>query len=289
MTKNDLIERVWETTAGYLALGNESFTAEGATFIRNRSTPRRHDSNHVGVIRAADQADIDMLLLRTDIEFEGFNHRRFDTDPSTPPEFVARLSLDGGYRVDDTLWLLLEGELQAVPRRIDVREVLHESDWAAFEGLDGLNQREGAEQHGRTFDLAAVHDFVVAKRLKCPPVRTWLAIEQDEPRAFFSSWPGDNGVGMVEDLFTHPESRHRGLATALIAHSVTDARARGAGPIIIGADPNDTPKLMYAAMGFRPLYVSRNYFKMTTILNLHHEKWRAMRHEGGVHWHRPYG
>ena len=54
----------------------------------------------------------------------------------------------------------------------------------------------------------------------------------------------------------------RGLATALIAYCVSDARVR-AGPVIIGADPNDTPKLMYASMGFRPLYISANYVKMS--------------------------
>jgi predicted GNAT family acetyltransferase len=70
-----------------------------------------------------------------------------------------------------------------------------------------------------------------------------------------------NGIGQVEDLFTHPDFRHRGIATALIAHCVADARARGAGPVLITADPLDTPKQMYAAMGFRPFSVTRNYFK----------------------------
>jgi GNAT superfamily N-acetyltransferase len=65
----------------------------------------------------------------------------------------------------------------------------------------------------------------------------------------------------VEDLFTHPDYRHRGLATALIAHCVADARARGAGPVVIGADPHDTPRQMYAALGFRPLFLSRGYLR----------------------------
>jgi predicted GNAT family acetyltransferase len=80
-------------------------------------------------------------------------------------------------------------------------------------------------------------------------------------RAFLNSWEGENGVGQVEDLFTHPEYRHQGLATALLAHCVTDARAHGAGPVIIGCEPNDTPKHMYAAMGWRPLYVVRHVVK----------------------------
>lgn len=66
---------------------------------------------------------------------------------------------------------------------------------------------------------------------------------------------------MVEDLFTHPDYRHRGIATALIARGVADARARGAGPVIIGADPTDTPMRMYAALGFRPIIVVRHYLR----------------------------
>ena len=68
-------------------------------------------------------------------------------------------------------------------------------------------------------------------------------------------------MGKVEDLFTAPAFRRRGIATALIAHAVPDARARGAGPVLIGADPTDTPKAMYAAMGFAPVCAIRSFTK----------------------------
>jgi predicted GNAT family acetyltransferase len=68
-------------------------------------------------------------------------------------------------------------------------------------------------------------------------------------------------MGQVEDLFTHPDFRHRGLATALIHHCVADARQQGAGPVMLVADAHDTPKDMYAAMGFRPVAAKREYWK----------------------------
>ena len=55
--------------------------------------------------------------------------------------------------------------------------------------------------------------------------------------------------------------RHRGVATALIAHCVDDARAHGAGPVVIVSDPTDTPKHMYAALGFRPVALKRGWLK----------------------------
>src|SRR5882672_2569888 len=69
----------------------------------------------------------------------------------------------------------------------------------------------------------------------------------------------------VEDLFTRADFRGRGIGTALISACVADARARGAGPILIGARPTDTPKHMYAALGFRPLCVQRNYLKTDPV------------------------
>jgi hypothetical protein len=42
---------------------------------------------------------------------------------------------------------------------------------------------------------------------------------------------------------------------------VDDATNRGADAVLIGADPADTPKAMYAALGFAPLCILRSYTK----------------------------
>lgn len=81
-----------------------------------------------------------------------------------------------------------------------------------------------------------------AHRAKQPPVQHWLACVDGKPVAYFNSWSGIDGVGQVEDLFTHPEFRHWGIATALIYRCVADARGKGAGPVVIVADATDTPK-----------------------------------------------
>src|SRR5690606_34623357 len=103
--------------------------------------------------------------------------------------------------------------------------------------------------------------MIANKRAKTPMVRSWFALVAGVPRAFFSSWPGENGVGMIEDLFCHPDFRRQGLGTALIARCVQDARERGAGPVLITSNVGESPKHMYAAMGFRPLYVLRSWTK----------------------------
>jgi GNAT superfamily N-acetyltransferase len=256
---DDLIRRACESIEGFLALGNESIDVGGALVIRNRDTPSRYDSNHTALIRVG-RADVKMLLRRVDAELGHVRYRRFDIDPLTPPEFAARLTLDG-YAAWEGLHLILEGELRASPRRVDIREVRTEDDWARYAALMDADYAEVEERTGNPLPDLNRDEWRVNRRLKAPAVRGWIAYVDDVAGGLFSSWPGENGVGQIEDLFVLPEYRHRGLATALIAHCVADARERGAEAIVITADAKDTPKQMYAAMGFRPLFVSRSYLK----------------------------
>ncbi len=76
---DDLTARACETIAQYLALGNETFAANGALFVRNRATPTRYDANHVDRVRTADPEELEELLRRLDQEYEGFGHRRINT------------------------------------------------------------------------------------------------------------------------------------------------------------------------------------------------------------------
>lgn len=68
----------------------------------------------------------------------------------------------------------------------------------------------------------------------------------------------------MEDLFTLPGYRHRGLATALMHRCVTDCRERGARCVIVACNPTDTPKEMYRAMGFAPVALQSHYLKRLT-------------------------
>jgi GNAT superfamily N-acetyltransferase len=231
MSSDDLLQRVCESNEGYLRLGNESFGVAGATFVRNRSTPRRRDANHAGLIRTDAPDQLDFIIKRAEDEFGGIPHRSFGIDPLTPPAAVARLAMEEGYRTSEGLVLLLEGDLAQIAKPVEMREVLTEEDWQKFRELDMLWWLESGTGEDALGPYSAEHhdEHMLNRRVKAPDVRGWFACVEGEPRAFLSSWPGENGVGVIEDLFCHPEYRHRGLASALIAHCVADARARGAG------------------------------------------------------------
>ncbi len=245
----------------YQALGNERFEADGATFVRNREIADIWDANHLAHITASTPEEIDRLLERVEQEYAGFNHRQFRVEFTTPPALEARLTL-AGYERLDTLAMLLEGELANQAKPHEIREVTDEAGWEAYTALHDFDWREYKDRiPGGGFDERTAEAMMRSRQAKSPPARHWLACLDGQPRAYVSSWGGVDGVGSVEDLFTHPDFRHRGLATALIHHCVAEVRSEGAGPVVISADTTDTPKRMYAALGFRPVAMGRNYLK----------------------------
>jgi GNAT superfamily N-acetyltransferase len=256
--ETDLVRRAMDVDHLFLALGHETFEAEGARFVRDRDYPGIHDANHVSRVSADTPEAVERLFVHADREFAHCAHRLFLLDAQTPPAVEAVLLLHG-YERSDSLFLLLPGGLAGTAPPHDVRALEGEEGWAAYTRLKRRDWDEVALRlglHGVAWvgaEMARVH------RRKSPPVRYWLAYVDGQPRGFMASLVGADGVGQVEDLYVEPEVRHRGLATALIHRAVADCRARGAGPVLIVADASDTPKTMYAAMGFRPLAVEHKY------------------------------
>lgn len=256
------IDAACEIVEAWKLWGNRVEELAGARFVTNPAFPVVRDANLVCGVRAESQAEIDAVLAHTERIFANFGHRRFQCDPRTPPTFEARLALEG-YACDETLQLLLPGALRAEPRAVALRLAETDDDWAAIERLSRLDHIEEAAKEGREpYTEETTRQLTLSKRHKCPPVRFWLVREEGFDCAFFASAPAVAGVGIVEDLFTHADFRHRGIATALIAHAVSDTRTQGAGPVMIGAAVDDTPKRMYAALGFRPLCITRGWLKM---------------------------
>ena len=256
-----LTDRALATNAGNFALGNEVFELLGATFLRSGASPDIYDANHVADARPTTAAQIEELLAAVDREYAAAKHRRFEIDYRTPPEFEARLALEG-YEREDGLISVLEGELLGpAAKECDMRPVETTADWEAYWELMLKDWREHSAQQKRKVKDEIARQMFDTRRLKQPPVQYFLAYVKDRPVAYFNSWAGIDGVGQVEDLFTLPKFRKRGIARALIHHCVADARVKGAGPVIIAANPTDTPKRIYAAMGFRPVVVQSHYTK----------------------------
>ena len=261
MLSRDLAAKALDTNAALLALTCEQVEADGALWVHDRESPDIYDANHAQRITASTPAGIERLLARAEREYAHCNHRRFQVDFRTSPLVSARLALDG-YARDDGLMMVLQGELRAPPIEHDVRPVITDKDWEAYAVLKAADW----EEHRRRLPdpkpgSEIAEAFVRIYRRKAPDVQYFMAYVDGRPTAFFSSWPGVDGVGQVEDLFTLPEWRRRGLATALMRRCVRACRERGAAQVAIACDPSDTPKQIYAAMGFVPAALDMRYLK----------------------------
>ena len=256
-----LESRVAETLEGYFALGNEVIDLGSGRFIRNRTHSSIHDANHGVPVRVDTEGQIEEVFEHAEQIYAGYQDRLFLCSSCTPAAFQARLVVEG-YAISTEVQLVLEGNLDVSAREVGIRRAETDSDWDSLYRLLRLDHKEDARRFGGSELTEDVTRCMLAVyRAKCPPLRFWIANEDGVDCGFFSSWPGENGVGKVEDLFTQEEFRGRGIAMALIERAVIDARERGAGPIVIGARLNDWPKRFYHRLGFRPILLQHQFHK----------------------------
>jgi ribosomal protein S18 acetylase RimI-like enzyme len=255
-----LLRHAIDVTFRNLALGHETFEAAGATFVRSVAFRRIYDANFAFGINAATAAALDRLMDEARDRFSHAARVTFRCDPFTPPIVEARLALDEFER-RESLVMLLEGSLSGTPSGATIREAKRPQDWADYRRLKEIDWLEHATRLGIDSDVELPRELAASNAVKCPPACYFLAYDADRPVGFCQAWEGIGGCGQIEDLFVEPSSRRRGIATALLQACVAEARSRGAGPVVLVADPADTPKQMYARLGWRPIAVCRQYGK----------------------------
>jgi len=101
------------------------------------------------------------------------------------------------------------------------------------------------------------------RRARAPPVRLFIAEIEGRDCGHVAAWGGRDGIGLVEWVYLVPEARRRGIASALVAHAVEDARGHGAELVLIAPleGSYDVPRRCYAALGFRPWFRTTRYLR----------------------------
>ena len=154
------------------------------------------------------------------------------------PEARAR-----GWKIDHEVAMVLRREPDRVADTSGVRA-------AAKDEVAALMRMWFAADHAKQGEA-------VLRQLDEYADREWRS---RPPRAFVTSdaqatcklW-SDGSTAQVEDVYTAPEARGHGHARALITHAVSVARESGHDLIWINADADDTPRELYARLGFDPL------------------------------------
>ncbi len=245
------IERVCDLLDEYHRLGAaEVDDRRYAVFLRSDDAPTRYDGNHVRRLRLKDADAVQGLLAEMDRHYAHLHYRSLRIDPlTTPPAVEARLLLDG-WTCNAEVVLGTDGPPAGRRADVEIASVEDEDGWTALTELIRAD-------HGQDETLPEV---MAMHRRRCPPFTFYIARWDGRPVGYFSQRTRD-GLGYLEHLFVLPEYRLRGVATALVHHTAARARDAGADYIFLPAAAEDTPKEMYARMGFRPLLVFRNYLK----------------------------
>lgn len=103
--------------------------------------------------------------------------------------------------------------------------------------------------HGK--DEVLVQQIVEHHRRIAEAIPTRLfAAEVDGRLVAHAELYSEGGVGQIEDVFTLPEYRGRGLARTLVLRAVEESRADGNELTFLVSDADDWPQRLYERLGF---------------------------------------
>ena len=243
-------------------LGRSQLQLSHCLVIQDATKPQVWSANKVCNITASTTAEIATMMAELDAVFADLPYRNFDLTPLTPPTCAAHLLLHDYHEQSVILQMLLTDELNC---RLDtpnpkLRPVHSDADWQALHQLVSIDHAEGARTSGALAE-SVTKGIVAGYKATAPACQFFLAQVDDETCAYGSATVGPNAMGMVEDLFTLPTYRGRGLASSLIKHCVEYCRERGATDILIGSHATEPPKHLYNRLGFKPTFLVRQVMK----------------------------
>ena len=181
-------------------------------------------------------------------------HRHVVFDDADAGERAGAELEDAGWERGRTVYMAFAGDTAAVDRDARARPV----SAAEMDALQLANLREESpEAHARAGVAARLLD--TQRRLRATtPSHCFAAGEPSEELAsmatlFLDSDVHGRRVATITDVATRVAHRERGLGRAVVGAALADASGWGADLIVVGADADDWPQLMYTALSFAPL------------------------------------
>lgn len=235
----------------------EAIPVPGGLVVRHRQLADVHYLNAVLLDARAGAREAREVVALGDRWLQGLGHRHvvFDDAP-TAERLAAALAADGWERRRTLFMGLAPGAATAgAPEAPDPR-ARRISD-AEMEQLQLTALREEVPQaairSGLVRRLAATQRALRAGT----PARCFGAGEDDGLQSMCTLYLDDDVMGrrvaLIEEVGTLSAHRGRGLARAVVGAAVRAARHWGAELVVVPADADDWPQLMYARMGFASL------------------------------------
>lgn len=224
---------------------------DGATLIAHPTLPA---VPHLNTVLLPGDADADRVEAVADALQAGVPHRRVvlldeDAGRRVAPELAAR-----GWTVEPLLILGRDGAQEPVEGPVRAEEV-------PYGHVRGLRDEWLRSEPWASSDEQVAEAHEADRRLfSATPTRAFAAFEQGRPVSYALLLDGGRD-GMLEDVYTTPEARGRGLSTSVIASVLHAARGARHEWVFVPTDAGGRARALYERLGFRPLLVQQRFFK----------------------------
>ena len=257
----NLIARVCETYAYHGQLGLQQFNLSHCAIVVDSANPNVWSSNKVYAVVASRPDEVELLFTELSEPFQLTDYHHFIIDPLTSVPFEAALVVREFVELEGTLQMVRASRAKLAPRLdLEILSVQTHSDRDLLLQLVLADHAEGARTLGALSNTVSV-GIVAGYRAKSPSCQFFLDYYDARAVAYVSGTVCDNGMGMVEDLFTLAAHSGRGIASSIIEHCVAYCAELGARDFLIGSHVPAPPKELYQKLGFQLVCVTREYFR----------------------------
>lgn len=232
----------------------EAIALDAGLVVRH---PELHDVHYLNAVLldagapARTGAEVAALAERWQRDL-GHRHVVFDDDVAG--ERAAAELADAGWERARTVHMAFAGNPRTVTPDGRARAISE----AEVEALQLANLREQGLEADARHGLAA---RLLATQRRLRATTSARCFGAGEPSAelasmctlFLDPEVGGRRVAMITDVGTRVAHRERGLARAVVSAAVAHAGSWGADLIVVGADADDWPQLMYGALGFEAI------------------------------------
>jgi GNAT superfamily N-acetyltransferase len=246
-------------------LGAAVYAEPFCQIVADPAHPDVWDVNHVDGVVAETDTEFESVFAAMEARLAHAETQVIHTDRFTSDAFLARLALDDFVQRPVTIQMALLGVLAERGPPVSLKPIVGDEDWEALLPLALANHAERQDLVDLGLSAAFSWRMTEVWRKKSPAYTLYLAIEDDTPIAYGGCAAAPGGVGMIEDLFTLPVARGRGVARGIIAALVDRLRRAGCHMVFLGAVAEDWPKRLYSRLGFRPVGLAQTWVREQSV------------------------
>jgi GNAT superfamily N-acetyltransferase len=227
---------------------------EGATALFHPGLPR---VIYLNAIRLEAEFDADAAEALAEREQAGLPHRRLEV---ADEELAGRLAPELEQRGWETGRLLLMHRDPAEPPPAAAAPA-EEVPYGQVRGLrEAWIRSESWAVDEELIGQALTADGLLLTRT---PARAFAVFDSGLPVAYCLLLESGEGAGMVEDVYTTPAARGRGLAASVVSLALSASRAERHDAVFLPTDAGGRARELYERLGFRALGLVHQFLRLS--------------------------